>query len=680
MDRTQLLHFENSLWWIIPVLALAAGLVYYLYAAKKLPWNRPTGFILGALRFLALLTIAFLLLNPFLSLISNTLENPKITLLVDNSTSILQNHDSTEILEHVNEIIQTIESQGYEVSLYDLSGPTDSLFFSENVTNLSRSLRMIKDDFKGQSLSRIILFSDGINNRGFSPIYHTSLQPIVTVGYGDTIPPKDVSIVEARYNNIVYKGNQFPLEVLISTKGFDNEKTTINVLQNGNTLKSREINLSGDQQVDFLLDAQNEGLNRYRIEVGVLEGEEQVENNTYDFFLDVIEGKEKVLIVAPAPHPDIRAIRDALQTTNNYETELYIPGIKELNEGSVFDVVIYHNALNQNFPRVDIADNTPIWYIIDPDGRLGQTGNFSGVSIAQKRKQLDAVGPAVNPNFSKFKMEDGFADALKSYPSIQVPYGEYTVNGPVEVLLYQKVGSITTSRPLLSFFDDGNTKSALLTGKGIWRWKLQEAAVDGEAVFFNQLVTKTIQLLSIKADKRQFRISPTRRVYQEGERLRLTIETYNSIYERTGGNNVDIVIRAEDESTYSYSFTTDEDNNLFTAGVLPPGIYSYTARTRIGERSFTESGEFLINETQLEKLDRVANHQLLKEISKNTGGEFYHFSQSNDLEDYLANLNLSGTIRSNQSYMPLINLKWILAIIIGLMSVEWFFRKYLGAY
>ena len=680
MNNTGLLHFENPLWWLLPAAIVLFAAVYFLYSAKDLPWRKSTSYVLASVRFIALLIIAFLLLNPFINLISNTLEKPKVAVLVDNSTSMLQHHDSTELTEMIRLIQNEVEGEGYEVSLYDLEGKKNKFSFSAGKTDLAASIQRIREDFQGQNLGKIILLSDGINNRGFSPLYQTLVDPVTTIGFGDTIPPRDIGIVEARFNNIVYKGNQFPLEVLVSSRGFSGNQTLLKVLQGSSVVAEKEISLDRNQQVNFLLDAGNAGLNRYQIVLESVEGEEQSENNRYDFFVDVIEGKEKVLMVAPAPHPDIRAIRDALLETNNYETDLYIPGISELSQEKLYDVAIFHNALNRNFPSVDIDEDTPIWYIIDPEGRIGQTGNFSGVTIRQNRKQLDAVGPAFNSSFSQFSMEDGFVDVLSSYPSIHVPYGEYAINGPVDVFLYQKVGSITTSRPLLSFFDDGNNKSALLAGTGIWKWKLQEGAIEGNDKFFDQIVTKTIQLLSVKKDKRQFRIDPTRRVYQEGEKVRFTIETYNSIYERTGGNTIEVTIRNSEDQTYSYTFTSDRDNNLYTGATLPAGIYSYNASTKIGEKIHRESGEFLIKAIQLEKLNRVADHQLLREIARNSGGSFYYHSEIEPLYEEISSMELSGVIRTSQNFVPVINILWILVIVISLMSVEWFFRKYLGAY
>ena len=61
---------------------------------------------------------------------------------------------------------------------------------------------------------------------------------------------------------------------------------------------------------------------------------------------------------------------------------------------------------------------------------------------------------------------------FEEYPPIEVPFGNYEISGPVEVLMYQKLGSVTTTNPLMIVFDDGTEKSAVLLGQNIWKWNI----------------------------------------------------------------------------------------------------------------------------------------------------------------------------------------------------------------
>ena len=63
------------------------------------------------------------------------------------------------------------------------------------------------------------------------------------------------------------------------------------------------------------------------------------------------------------------------------------------------------------------------------------------------------------------------------------------------------------------FYDDGKDKTAITTGSGIWQWKLQEAGVNEKSPLFDEIVLKTIQLLSVKSDKKQFVVKPRQSIF-----------------------------------------------------------------------------------------------------------------------------------------------------------------------
>ena len=57
-------------------------------------------------------------------------------------------------------------------------------------------------------------------------------------------------------------------------------------------------------EVDFEVEAKKAGLLHLTINIPDMEGESTTENNKKDIFIEVIEGKEKILIISPAPHPE----------------------------------------------------------------------------------------------------------------------------------------------------------------------------------------------------------------------------------------------------------------------------------------------------------------------------------------------------------------------------------------
>src|SRR5690606_38764080 len=137
--------------------------------------------------------------------------------------------------------------------------------------------------------------------------------PIFTLGLGDTIPKKDLNLKALYYNKVSYQGNKFPLVAEIGQNGFTGANVGVVVESNGKEIQRKSVTLEEDlQQVDFQLEADDIGLQHYVVRVDTLADEFTHENNLRHAYIEVIEGKEKILLVGASPHPDMKAILNAL--------------------------------------------------------------------------------------------------------------------------------------------------------------------------------------------------------------------------------------------------------------------------------------------------------------------------------------------------------------------------------
>ncbi len=680
MDNSFIIY-ESTPLWILPAIVVAAGLAFLMYQKGDIPWSRRTNILLAIFRFFAILTILFLFLNPLVNQLVNQTEGAQIVIAVDNSTSVLNGQDSTDLARDLQDLKSALADEGFEVSIYDLDGnEVQNVSYSAKKTDLMNQLEKIEVAYEGRNLGVVLMLSDGIYNRGTSPVFRNMVYPVFTVGLGDISSPSDKGITEVNTNQVVYQGNKFPIEVLIRSSGYDGEETEVKLRKNGRVVDSKRITLRENVELSFEDEATESGLARYSVEVEYSEDERSSENNRYDFYVDVVEGKERILIVSSAPHPDIRAIRSALNESDNYETYTYIPGISKFDDRLSYDVVVVHHAFYREIVPENILGDPSFWYILGERSRLNQAQNFSGINLVTSGNQRDNVKPAINASFTKFDLKDDALESLSDYPTIEVPFGQYKLAGPAEVLLYQQIGSVVTKNPLFSFFDDGSRRSAMLYGSGIWKWSLQESALNDNSENFKQIILKTIQYLSVRNDKRKFRFEPVNRVFSEGDAIKFTSETYNDIYERISGNDISVMVTDEAGNTSNFNFVADANNNMLNAGSLSEGIYKYVATTELGDQLFNIGGEFLVKKIQLENLSLTADHELLKELSRKSGGKFYSPDDLNSLPGDIRNLELKSVIHTSQSYLPIINIVLILVIITVLATIEWGLRKYLGSY
>jgi len=554
--------------------------------------------------------------------------------------------------------------------------------------NLAQLLNRIQSDYEGRNVSGVILVSDGIYNQGISPVYTPFNFVVHSVGLGDTIPKTDINLRTLLYNKLSYQGNKFPLRAEVLHNGFAGLKIQIEVLKGNEILASQQIVLKGDNEiseVDFLLEAEGSGLQHLLVRVNPLSGEYSNSNNVKHAYIDVIEGKEKIALVAHAPHPDIKAIRSALEKNKNYELHLFIPGIREFDDQK-YDLIIFHQIpdkfLQHQAVRERIMKGDPsVWFIMGSQTNLEQINRVNAmVNISSRGNQKDNVTAVLSPEFNRFNLDPELKEIIREYPPLTVPFGKYSLTQDSEVILFQKVGSIETNKPLLVLREKGEQKSAILIGEGIWKWRLQEFAQTEKHQAFDELTSKLVQYLSSKEDKRKFKVYPVKTDIYTNESALFETEIYNDIYEETYGHKVDLTIVDENGKKTEYTYTTSEFNTQYRVSGLPQGVYNFSASTILNNQNVSSSGEFTVNELLVETLDLTANHNLLRETVSQNGGRFFKYNQMDQLQEYLTAKTARGIIHSEEDFLPIINLHWILVLLLFLATLEWGLRKYSGGY
>ncbi len=320
------------------LLCLGGGLLYaYLMYTRKAPWSVFVNRVLFALRALAATVLLVLLLSPVLRQIQNTTEQPQLIIAVDTSESIGAIYDSAAILslnDKISTMYRDFESMGYESIVVTHEGKISDIpgmRYNQGATNLDQLLQDVRNDFEGRNVPEVILMSDGIVNAGMLPTYRNYPFSISTIGLGDSTPRYDISIQELTYNKIAYQGNKFPLRVRVSQYGYNGSKIPVRVIHQGKQVASQEIEFgeSSVKELDFQLDADRNGVQRYSVVIQPRENEFIEENNRADAYVEVIEGKQKIVIVAASPHPDVSAMVEVLDKNPNYEVEQYILSIPE---------------------------------------------------------------------------------------------------------------------------------------------------------------------------------------------------------------------------------------------------------------------------------------------------------------------------------------------------------------
>ena len=700
MDKFKIL-FEYSPWFI--ACCLLTGMIYaFLLYQKKGSWGKYIQYLLSSLRFLLVTILCILLIGPLFKQIHNTFEKPSVVVAIDNSESVREVMDSMKLKNIENQLLtleNAIREKGFELRYRTMESSADketlnNIIYEHPYTDLDRMLDGIRIAYEDRNLAGVVLLSDGLYNRGVSPLYKTYGFPIYTIGTGDTVNHPDIHLKALYFNKIAYQGNQFPIIAEMTGTGFINQDLEVLLKKDGKILDRQKFKFKNEydvQQITFLPDAEETGVQQYEVIVNPMPGELSTGNNSRYAFVDIVEGQEHIVLIASSPHPDIKAIKNAIEINKNYLFQFYIPGqsdpkdLQKILKDSKPDLVIFHQfpanrADHIRLYRDFIAEEIPTWHITGTEVSFPvfNARDDAFLKIESYGNQTDHVTVHKNHLFSGFTVNELSIERMSEYPPVTVPFGEVTQSSDAEVLLYQKVGSVETQKPLLSVHQQ--SRSAVLLGEGMWKWRLQEYARHESTEVFDQLITKLVQWLSRKEDKRKFHVYPLNEEVYDTEGIEFITEIYNDIYEETYGDRISLTVRDEKGGEQEFSYVTGQNNTRYKISSLPRGVYTFKATVTTGGKTMISEGAFSVKSWQLESLQLRANHDLLKEISEKSGGRYFHMDEIDELTMNLISQDAKQIIHSEEELRSALFMKEIFIVLLILISAEWFIRKFKGAY
>ena len=557
------LSFPYPTWYLLLCLLLGLVFAFVLYFKNKsFPERTSTlSWVLGLIRFLCIGAIAVLLLSPLLKSTLTETKKPVVVLAQDVSESILAEMSPEEKTKYQQDFsnLSTALNEDYEVKEYAFGSEVREgidFEFTDKASNISDLLGNVYDLYSNQNLGAVIMATDGIYNEGSNPIYAgTKLAaPIYTIALGDTIAKKDLIIKRIFNNRIAYLGDKFTIQIDVSAINSVGENTSLSISSvdggKNNVLQRFPISINKNNfftTKEVTLDANRAGVQRYRITVNKVNGEITTANNTREIFIDVLDARQKILLLANTPHPDLSALKQSISKNKNYEVKTAFITDPSLNIAE-YDFVVLHQLPSKTKDATSIlstlrSKKIPHLFVIGIQSGLPQFNAAQSIlTIKGNTQQTNAVQPIVATNFNSYNLDNQLVEKLPSFAPLTAPFGEFTDNANSEVLLYQRIGKVDTKYPLLLYGEDNGVKIGVLAAEGIWKWKLFDYLQHENHEIFDELLGKAFQFLSVKEDKRKFRVDVSKNIFNENEAVFFDAELYNNNYERINEPDATIVI------------------------------------------------------------------------------------------------------------------------------------------
>lgn len=689
-------NIEHPVWWLILPIFIGVLFATLLYVKNKHNKLTPGWTIsLFALRFLSTALISLLLLSPFIKTTKKHIQKPKLLIAIDNSKSMSFSSDSAYLISDFESDLSKFEdsfSEDYEIDrlLFGHSvKPFDSISFNEDGSDYSKLFTYVDEHYVSNEVDAMIMVGDGIFNIGTDPAYASSniKFPVYSLAVGDTVVKPDVRINDIAFNSLVYLNENIPLEVNFSAVGVKNQNVLLNVYAGNKLQKSKRISVNNNnfnKTEHFDLSAQSSGKLRIRFELVVDIDENNTTNNYKSIFTDVLDAKQRILILANSPHPDVSALSQAISGFKNYEVDIEFASKSNFNV-SDYSLVILHqlpsvrHSISGLTKRINDL-KIPVLIIVGQQSKLATTMTFfGGMGFNSSVKSFESSMALFNQSFPLFKLEEQDISLLEILPPLKVPLGNFRNVNNSNVLAWQGIHNIKTNFPLFYFAEEDGQKKGIVMGEGLWLWRNHNFLEKSNFTSFDNLVGKTVQYLMVKADKRFFRIK-SKGEYDTYENVKLEAELYNKSYVPIGDAEIDLKLTNEKGEVFDFVFSPDGGSYKLELDTREPGIYKYSATATYKDEIHSETGEFIIVQKNFESQQLIANYDLLYKISERNGGSFNSVSNIDEVASLLNKKDAMNRISYSQTYSGLNNIPLILVLIIVFLTLEWVLRKYLGTY
>lgn len=709
----------TSVWlWVITLVFVATIVATYFYYRRTNPMlTRGFRITLGVLRGLALAALFFVFAEPLLILENSESRPATVAVLVDNSTSMARNRHSTEQFAEIENIVKGLESRLpadaniIRYAFADTLSRNGAIDGSYPVTAIGNVLNSLDKELAESNLQGVILLSDGASNLGANPVTAArSLGvPVTTLGFGDPNPLSDIKIAQINCNPVGFVGKDFPMEIVIESRGFENLRLPIRIRHGERTLVQSDINLEGQgrqQKVALSFVPDKEGEIVLEASAPVQANEESEKNNSKQVSVKIRASQIRILLAASSLNWDFKFIHRALAAKQDFKIDQSIVSPQRITGSVPFPENVdalgaYDALILLDFDSDWLADHKQLL-----DAFFERTGkgmfflageNFGNHSKTRLPPDLLPYQP-VKSSIAVVKQETQFqlTERGRIHPLMHLaedgastqrllnklpPFAGFlrTENlRPEATVIAVLPGAVTAdlSIPIMAAQRYRNGKVAMLSAFPFWRLDFLAKSINESDSTYNKMIDNLVLWLVAREDVERVTITPERPIFIAGESVRLNARVLNESYIPVDDAEVEASLRSRQNPADSMvvSFRFDRPGN-YSADLhyLPSGEYEVKGTVkREGVAIGRPQASFIVEPYSLEDLSQTANFDALKRISEVSGGQFYAVADTASITQFPG---LEPKTFTSRSEMTLFDNKFLLIFIILMLCTEWYLRK-----
>ncbi|MGB2820022.1 MAG: glutamine amidotransferase [Phycisphaerae bacterium] len=574
-----------------------------------------------------------------------------------------------------------------------------------------------------RKVSAIILISDGCNNTAdvmepgkLAALMGSRNVPIHTVGVGSeraTGTTKTLNVRDLAAPDEVEAFNRLPVTAVIETIGLESRRVKVTCRFGDEEVGSEMLvvdRLRSSQPVRFVHVPLSAGFHRVRVAAEIV-GEAPKDiagQGDAGKLVHVVDREMRVLYVEGKFRYEAKYIARALMAARRFTVDRRVllqplmasrptPLSENLDDWLAYHAIIFGDVGAAHFTRRQLEI---IREVVGKYGKgfcmIGGANSFGGggwadtpiadvlpIDLETSKLQIDSPIKVVPTREGResdmMRLEETGANVAADWDKLDLLPGANRLGGlkPAATVLAETPQGI----PLIVTQPYGKGRAAAIALDTTWRWVLtKKDTADLQRRFWRQValfLAAPKGTVWVVTDKTNYDL---RRLRHGTEVIRISAGVEDSRGRPLLDAPAQVRLAGPDGKETSISL--QKDGKIRRGQLLPPtkpGVYTLKIDTRVGGKALAAEHRFEVLHRDLESLEVLANHDLLRRMSSLSGGKFVTLDRFGNL---LKDLRVTTKTekRDTVTHVKLSqSLRWpIIVAIILLMCAEWAFRKRKG--
>lgn len=602
---------------------------------------------------------------------------------------------------------------------------------------IGQALETVAEQLDGLPLGGLVLVSDGADNSNVDPLiaareFGNRQIPVFTVGVGQEDIPLDIGIVDVSAARTVLEGSVFTVSAALRHQGFAGQEVEVAVMDGESSVSSDVVTLGAEgvsQRVSLEVEPGRAERIVYDLRVEVQPGEIIARNNNYSFLVDNTDKPPlDILYIEGHPRNEYKFIRRAVEDDESLRLATYLQtgpekfyrqGIEsptELAEGFPRgkDLLYEYEAIILGDIEEEFFNDDQLrmieGFVAERGGGLLKSGmvdeEFIGtplvdilpVTLVEEdflptrlrggiRRGDHPTGNLFRPRLTRngafsplLRLDGEDSDNLFAWsqlPDLQGVYVTGRIKPGAEVLLeHPALQYQNQALPVIVTQRYGSGRVISLTTASTWRWQMMMHSEDQS---HETLWRQMLRWLAVSAPNR-VTLEFDREFYNIGDEVRVTARVLDEQYEPDNDatlwmqttNPLDEVTdtpmewNIEEDGVYRSSFIADRE-----------GVFNLLVdvTSAVGEDGAEQQAAIVVTPSLREYNNAGMDRGLLGRMAAAAGGGYFDIDDVGGLPD---SIEFTPNAYSRQVQIDLWDEPWLLALIIGLLCLDWMTRRLRG--